>query len=149
MGDKNGQQRKISKLKEEEYQKYFGVKKEIFEKMLEVLNDEYAEKHKKGGRPSVLSVLDKLVVMLQYYREYRTMDNIAFDYNTNKSTIYYAITWAEETLIKNDTFHLPSRKKLLEDKTIENVVVDATEIETERPQKNKRSTIRVRKKGTR
>ena len=91
---------KISKLKEEEYQKYFGVKKEIFEKMLEVLNDEYAEKHKKGGRPSVLSVLDKLVVMLQYYREYRTMDNIAFDYNTNKSTVYYAITWAEETLVK-------------------------------------------------
>jgi predicted DNA-binding protein YlxM (UPF0122 family) len=142
-------EQKISKLKEEEYQKYFGVKKEVFEKMLEVLNDEYAKKHKKGGRPSVLSVLDKLVVMLQYYREYRTMDNIAFDYNTNKSTIYYAITWAEETLIKNDTFHLPSRKKLLEDKTIENVVVDATEIETERPQKNKRSTIRVRKKGTR
>ena len=142
-------EQKISKLKEEEYQKYFGVKKEVFEKMLEVLNDEYAKKHKKGGRPSVLSVLDKLVVMLQYYREYRTMDNIAFDYNTNKSTIYYAITWAEETLIKNDTFHFPSRKKLLEDKTIENVVVDATEIETERPQKNKRSTIRVRKKGTR
>ena len=140
---------KISKLKEEEYQKYFGVKKEIFEKMLEVLNDEYAEKHKKGGRPSVLSVLDKLVVMLQYYREYRSMDNIAFDYNTNKSTVYYAITWAEETLVKNDKFHLPSRKKLLEDKTIENVVVDATEIEIERPQKNKRSTIRARKKGTR
>ena len=40
-------------------------------------------------------------------------------------------------------------KKLLEDKTIENVVVDATEIEIERPQKNKRSTIRARKKGTR
>ena len=140
---------RISKLKEEEYQKYFGVKKEIFEKMLEVLNDEYAEKHKKGGRPSVLSVLDKLVIMLQYYREYRSMDNIAFDYKTNKSTVYYAITWAEETLVKNDTFHLPSRKKLLEDKTIENVVVDATEIEIERPQKNKRSTIRARKKGTR
>lgn len=140
---------RISKLKEEEYQKYFGVKKEIFEKMLEVLNDEYAEKHKKGGRPSVLSVLDKLVIMLQYYREYRSMDNIAFDYKTNKSTVYYAITWAEETLVKNDTFHLPSRKKLLEDKTIENVVVDAAEIEIERPQKNKRSTIRARKKGTR
>lgn len=117
--------------------------------MLEVLNDEYAEKHKKGGRPSVLSVLDKLVVMLQYYREYRSMDNIAFDYYTNKSTVYYAITWAEETLVKNDKFHLPSRKKLLEDKTIENVVVDATEIEIERPPKNKRSTIRERKKGTR
>ena len=78
-----------------------------------------------------------------------TGNDIAFDYNTNKSTVYYAITWAEETLVKNDKFHLPSMKKLLEDKTIENVVVDATEIEIERPQKNKRSTIRARKKGTR
>lgn len=94
----------------------------------------------------VLSVLDKLVIMLQYYREYRTMDNIAFDYQTNKSTIYYAIKWAEDTLIKNKAFHLPSRKKLLEDTSIEIIVVDATEVEIERPQKNRKNIIRERKK---
>ncbi len=96
-------------------------------------------------RASVLSVLDKLIIMLQYYCEYRTMDNIAFDYGTNKSTVYYAIKWAEETLIKNKTFHLPSRKKLLEDTSIEIIVVDATEVEIERPQKNRKNTIRERK----
>jgi len=86
--------------------------------------------------------------MLQYYREYRTMDNIAFDYETNKSTIYYAITWTEKTLIKEKMFHLPSRKKLFEDKSIETVAVDVTEIEIERPQKNKKNTIQARKKDT-
>ncbi|MDE5765452.1 MAG: transposase family protein, partial [Ruminococcus sp.] len=112
-------QKRIKKLKEKDYQRYFGVNKRTFDKMLEVLEEADRYKHRKGGRPSVLSVLDKLVIMLQYYREYRTMDNIAFDYGTNKSTVYYAIKWAEETLIKNKTFHLPSGKKLLEDTSIE------------------------------
>ena len=95
-----------------------------------------------------MSVLDKLVIMLQYYREYRTMENIAFEYGTNKSTVYYAIKWAEETLIKDKEFHLTSRKKLPEDTSIEIIVVDATEVEIERPQKNRKNTIQGRKKGT-
>lgn len=74
------------------------------------------------------------------------MDNIAFDYQTNESTVYYAIKWAEDTLIKNKTFHLPSRKKLLEDTSIEIIVVDATEVEIERPQKNRKNIILERKK---
>ena len=139
---------RIGKLKEKDYQRYFGVNKVIFEKMLEILNEEYEKKHIKGGRPSVLSILDKLVIMLQYYREYRTMDNIAFDYNTNKSTICDAIHWAESVLIKNENFHLPSKKKLKEDKTIEVIVVDATEIEIERPQKNKDNTTQEKRKNT-
>ena len=139
-------QKRIENLKEKDYQKYFGVNKATFDKMFEILEDADRYKHRKGGRPSVLSVLYKLVIMLQYYREYRTMENIAFDYQTNKSTVYYAIKWAEDTLIKNKTFHLPSRKKLLEDTSIEIIVVDATEVEIERPQKNRKNTIQERKK---
>ena len=138
-------QKRLEKLKEKDYQKYFGVNKKTFDRMLGILEEADRHKHRKGGRPSVLSVLDKLVIMLQYYREYRTMDNIAFDYGTNKSTVYYAIKRAEETLIKNKTFHLPSRKKLLEDTSIEIIVVDATKVEIERPQKNRKSTIQERK----
>ena len=139
-------QKRLKRLKDKDYQKYFGVNKATFDKMLEILEEADRYKRIKGGRPSVLSVLDKLVIMLQYYREYRTMDNIAFDYQTNKSTVYYAIKWAEDTLIKNKAFHLPSRKKLLEDTSIEIIVVDATEVEIERPQKNRKNIIRERKK---
>ena len=140
-------QKRLKKLKEKDYQKYFGVNKRTFEKMLEILEDADRYKRRKGGRPSVLSVPDKLIIMLQYYREYHMMDNIAFDYGTNKSTVYYTIKWAEETLIKNKTFHLPSRKKLLEDTAIEIIVVDATEVEIERPQKNRKNTVHKRKEG--
>ena len=116
--------------------------------MLKVLNAEYEKGHRKGGRPSVLSVLDKLIIMLEYYREYRTMEHIAFDYDTNKSTVCDAIHWAESVLIKSEKFHLPSKKRLVEDTSVEIIVVDTTEIEIERPQKNRKNTIQVRKKDT-
>lgn len=140
-------EKRLKKLKKEYYQKYFGVNKATFDKMLEILEAEDRYKRRKGGRPSVLSVLNKLVIMLQYYREYRTMENIAFDYGTNKSTIYYAIKWVEETLIKDKAFHLPSRKKLLEDTSIEIIVFDATEVEIERLQKTEKILFGEEKKA--
>ena len=51
-------------------------------------------------------------------------------------------------LIKSEKFHLPSKKRLIEDTSVEIIVVDTTEIEIERPQKNRKNTIRVRKKDT-
>ena len=147
MGDERmDNEKRIKSLKEKDYQKYFGVTRATFDKMLEILEDADRYKRRNGGRPSVLSVLDKLVIMLQYYREYRTMDNIAFDYGTNKSTVYYAIKWSEETLIKDKTFHLPSRKKMLEDTSIKVIVADATECEIERPQKTEKLLFRQEKK---
>ncbi|MBD5142968.1 MAG: transposase family protein [Ruminococcus sp.] len=141
-------EKRIAKLKEKDYQKYFGVTKETFAIMYKILDEKYQEEHKWGGRPSVLSVLDKLVIFLQYYREYRTMEHIAFDYNTNKSTVCDAIHWAEETLIKNTVFHLPSRKKVINGKPIKEAAVDVTETEIECPKKNKRNTTQARKEGT-
>ena len=86
--------------------------------------------------------------MLGYYREYRTMENIAFDYSVSKSTICESIKWVENTLIKSGNFNLPSKRELVNNTTIEVVLVDATEIEIERPQKNSVNTTQVRKRNT-
>ena len=140
---------RIAKLKENEYRKIFGVTKPIFEQLLEILEKAFQEEHRRGGHPPKLSVLDKLVIMLCYYREYRTMESIAFDYGVSKSTVYESIRWAEESLMKSNKFSLPSKKALIEDLDIEVVFVDATECEIERPQKNKSVTTPGRKKDTR
>ena len=76
---------RISKLKDSEYQALFGVQKPTFEAMLAILEQAFELLHKQGGRPPRLSVLDKLIVTLGYYREYRTMHHIGFDYNVSKS----------------------------------------------------------------
>ena len=139
---------KIGKLQEEEYQEIFGVKKMTFDVMLEILEENYMERHKEGGRPPTLSVLDKLVIMLQYYREYRAMQHIAFDYGVSKSTICDSIAWVEQTLIRSGRFRLPSKRELTKpDCKLEVVIVDATECEIERPEKNKKSTIPGKRKG--
>ena len=146
---KMNNQERIAHLKAKDYQKYLGVKKDTFDVMLQILEKDYQRKHKMGGRPPKLSVLDKLMIMLQYYREYRAMDNIAFDYGVSKSTISDAIKWVEETLVKDGTFRLPSKRKLLEGASIEVVLVDATECEIERPQKNSVDITPARKRNIR
>lgn len=139
---------KIGKMQEKEYQEIFGVKKPTFEVMLEVLEENYLERHKKGGRPPTLSVLDKLIIMLQYYREYRAMQHIGFDYGVSKSTISDSIAWVEQTLIKSGRFRLPSKRELTRsDCQLEAVIVDVTECEIERPEKNRKNTIPEKRKG--
>jgi predicted DNA-binding protein YlxM (UPF0122 family) len=119
---------RIEKLKEEEYQELFGIRKPAFEAILAILE--------RGGRPSRLSVLDKLVVTLGYYHDYRTMKNIAFDYDVSKSRISDAVKWVEDTLIADGRFALPSKRELAKaDTQIVIAIVDATEQEIERPKK--------------
>jgi len=139
---------KIEKLKPEDYQGLFGVTKEVFDEMLKILEQEYARNHKKGGRPPKLTVLDRLMIMLQYYREYRTLRHIAADYGVHVSRIYDALKWTEETLIKDKRFHIRSRKELRDNSELETVLLDATECEIERPKKNKKSTTQERKRNT-
>ena len=134
-------------MRENEDQKIFGVKKATFDAMLKILEEKYQERHKKGGKPPTLSVLDKLIIMLQYYREYRSMQHIAFDYGVSKSTICDSIAWVEQTLIKSGMFRLPSKRKLIQPNCdLEVVVIDATECEIERPEKNRKNITPEKRK---
>ena len=133
---------RIGKLKETSYLELFGVRKPTFDKMLTILTSAYKELHIQGGRPSRLSVLDKLVITLGYYHDYRTMQNIAFDYDVSKSRVSDAVKWVENTLIRDGSFALPSKRELVKSDTeIVITIVDATECETERPKKNRENRI--------
>ena len=139
---------RLKKLKDNEYQEIFGIKKITFENMLEILNKAYAKLHVRGGANGKISVLDKLVITLGYYREYRAMKNIAFDYGIVKSTVCDSIKWVENELIKDGTFSLPSKKKLVEEMPeIESVLIDVTEVPIERPKKNKKNGIQGKRKN--
>jgi len=141
---------RIANLAEEKYLVLFGVRKPTFEKMLAILDNAYKEMRKKGGRERKLSVLDMLVIMLGYYHDYRTMENIAFDYGVHKQRICEAIAWVEQVLIHDGTFALPSKRELAKDDSlIEILIIDSTECETERPKKNNISHTPARKRSTR
>jgi hypothetical protein len=140
---------RITNLPESQYKELLGVDKPTFDKMYSIVLTAYAELHKQGGKPPTLTVLDKLVITLGYWREYRTYRNIAFDYGVGKSAIGKSIIWVEDTLIKDGVFSLPSKREMQrKDNIVCVAVVDVTEQEIERPQKNSVNGIPVRKSGT-
>jgi hypothetical protein len=140
---------RLSKTKESDYFSLFGVRKPTFEKMLRILEGAFKQLHARGGSTPRLSVLDKLVVTLGYYHDYRTMQNIAFDYDVSKSRVSDAVKWVEQTLLRDGTFSLPSKRVLAKaDSPVAIAVVDVTECETQRPTKNNAARIPARKSGT-
>lgn len=119
--------------------------------MLEFLEETYRQEHLRGGHLPKLSVLNKLIIMFGYYREYRTIENIeniALDYGVSKNTMCESIKLVENTLIKCGDFNLSSKRALINNIAIEVVLIDATECEIERPQKNSINTIPTRKRNT-
>jgi hypothetical protein len=141
---------RIKGLQDNEYKMLLGIDKRTFEKMFEILSKEYTKLHEKGGKPPKLSVLDKLVITLGYWREYRAYRNIAFDYGVGKSAIGNAIIWVENTLIKDKAFSLPSKRAMQrKDNTTCVAAIDVTEQEIERPKKDSGNGIRERKSAIR
>ncbi len=88
------------------------------------------------------------MLTLKYHRYYITQKALAFEFGVGEATVCDTIRWVEGTLIKDGTFSLPGKKALLEDDSIEVVLVDVTECPIERPQKNIESTIPAKRKGT-
>ena len=128
------------------------MKKQTFEKAIEILNAKYTEEHsknaRKSGRKPKLCMEDKLLATLEYLREYRTMAHIAASYGIAESNIHTTIRWVESTLIKDGTFSLPGKKALLGNADNYDVIlIDAAENPIERPQKNSVDSIPARKRN--
>ena len=142
-------EKRILNLTEEKYQVIFGIRKPTFDEMLGILNNAYKEMRKKGGRERKFSVLDMLVITLGYYHDYRTMENLGFDYGVHKQRISEAVEWVEQTLIKDGTFSLPSKRELIkENSSVSIAIIDVTECETERPKYKQKDSYSGKKNGT-
>lgn len=117
------------------FKRLTGVKKQTFKVMTNILNLQYQADHKYGGKPSNRTIEEKLLMTLEYWREYRTYFHIANSYNYSESQTYKTIKWIENTLIKSGVFNIPGKKKLhtLDKESV--VLIDVTESPIERPQK--------------
>ena len=128
----------IKGLEEEKFRRLTGVKRATFEKMIGILSEADKKKKAKGGRKSKLTLEDRLLMALEYIREYRTYFHVSQSYGVSESTCYETLKWIENTLIKHPDFALPGRKALLKsDMEYELVLIDATETPIERPKKDK------------
>ena len=143
--------RKVNRLNDTDFKRVVGVKRETFKEMVKVVRKHYRENKSKGGRVKALGANDETLMMLEYYREYRTFKHLGVDYEVSESTAHYIVTKIEKVLIVEPQFHLDKLKHVepSEDtNTVEVVVVDVTESQCERPKKSKNITIQEKRKST-
>jgi hypothetical protein len=133
----------------EMFKRLTGVKPTTFIEMtLFIINYKQAHcKDSKRGRPSKLSIEDQLLMLLMYYREYRTFLHISKSYGISEMHCWRIITTTEKILLQSPSFHLPGKKALHNsDNNFEVIVVDVSEHPVERPQKNS-NTITLAKRN--
>ncbi len=140
----------LKRLSVEDFRRLTGVKPKTFGVMAGILALEEAKKRGRKGRKPKLCVEDRLLMALEYWREYRTYFHIAASWGVSESTCWEAVRWVEGTLIRHKAFHVPGKKALLKsDVAFEVVLVDATETPCERPKKNSGASIPEKRNATR
>lgn len=140
---------KYTQIKDEladNFRRLTGIKRSTFDAMIMILQETEQRRKAQGGKPNKLSLEDRLLMTLEYLREYRTYFHISRSYGISESACYRNIRWVEDTLIKSRQFSLPWKKALLKsDVEYEVVLVDASESPIQRPKKNKGATIQVKR----
>jgi hypothetical protein len=143
----------VKNLSEEQFKRLVGVKPATFEKMVSEakrISKIEAKKivGKKRGPKEKLNWYDKTLMMLMYYREYRTFAHVGSSYNISESQCWRIVTTLEQWLIKSKLFHVPGRRKLTQsDLAWEVTIVDVSEHPIERPKKNRGGIIQEKRKN--
>ena len=130
------------RLSDKDFKQIIGVEKATFDAMVTILKEAYASNPKKwrGGRKKKLTMENQLLMTLKYLCQYVTQKELGFEFEVEEATVCDTIRQVEDTLIKDGSFSLPSKKVVL---------VDVTECPVERPQKNKENGTPAKRNGTR
>jgi len=139
--------KQVNKLKDAQFRRKTGVKRNTFNKMVEIVRKSEEQRKKLLGRPLKLSYEDQVLMALEYLREYRTYFSLGQIYNLSEANTYKICRKVEDILIKSKEFKLPNRRDVFEDPNLEVIVVDAVESQIERPKKNKENTTPERKRS--
>ncbi|NJM27523.1 MAG: hypothetical protein HC856_03410 [Pseudanabaena sp. RU_4_16] len=132
------QYKQTQELSDRQFKRLVGVKRETFDEMVKVARQQ-AHPKKKQGCPTKLSLEDRVLVSLQYWREYRTYFHMAQDWGVSESTICRIVHHVETTLIRSGKFRLAGKNSLLRGfERPETVVLDVMESPIERPQQGQK-----------
>ncbi|UZQ30240.1 MAG: transposase family protein [Spiroplasma phoeniceum] len=102
---------KFNFINDKELLRLTGAKKATFNKMLNILQVAEIEKFKKDGKNNKLSLENRLLTTLSYWREYRAYFHISKSFDISESSFYRNIKWIEDILIKHSYFQQIAGKK--------------------------------------
>ena len=136
------------------FRRLTGVKPVVFEQMREAaLAGEASSTHPAGGgrrgpKPK-LGLEDRLLMLLMYYREYRTFAHLGASFGVSEAQSWRIVTALETRLLADGRFHLPRKQSLRSDTHWQGVVIDVGECACERPKKSSAPATRARRSATR
>jgi hypothetical protein len=135
------------------FKRLVGVERETFDIMVaELKRLKPPSKHKvpgkkRGPKPKLIAA-EEVLMVLMYYREYRTFFHLGSEFGLSEVQCWRVVTATEKLLIKSPLFHLPGKKTLLtSDTEWEVVLVDVAESAIERPKKSNVSIIPEKRKN--
>lgn len=126
-------------LSADEFKRRFGIQHETFKEMVKALKPEWRATSKPGTKPK-LDLEDRVLVALEYWREYRTYFHIGSSWGISESTVCRIVHWVEDRLIRLRRFRLPGKRQLVRGFGTPTVVlIDVTETPIERPKRRQRA----------
>lgn len=116
--------------------------------MVIILQEAEKEQKIKSGKLPKLCMEDRLLLTLEYLREYRTYFHVANNYGLHETTALRIIRWIENVLVRSKDFALLDRKALHKsDMEYEVILVDAAESPCERPKKRVHKKKRLKNRN--
>ena len=89
---------KLNKLNDTQFRRKTGVKRNSFNKMVEIVRETEEKRKKILGRPLKLSYEDQVLMALEYLREYRTYFSLAQIYDLSEANCYKICRKVEDIL---------------------------------------------------
>jgi len=133
-------------LSPKHFKRRFGVQPQTFKQIVNTLKPLWRPTPQPGAKPKLV-LEDRVLVALEYWREYRTYFHIASSWGVSESTVCRIVRWVEDSLMQSGRFRLPGKKQLLQGfGRPEVVVVDVTETPIERPKRRQRRFYSGKKK---
>ena len=129
---------RAKQLTSKKFKRLTGVSRQTFQLMVSLVKADEKNKNK-PGRPPKLIIEDQVLMVIQYWREYRTYYHIGLDWGLSESAVCRRVYQIENILIRSRKFSLPGKKELWKMSSEEDLVVmDVMESPIERPQKGQK-----------
>jgi len=146
----------VLKKRPSTFRRLTGLTVEKFDELLQNLTLLYNEAEEKrlykpnrqrakgAGRKQRLSLEDKLLMLLMYYRLYTTHEFLGFIFNFDDSNVGRQINYIQPLLAK--IFRIPTRRIKLSEEQLLEIFVDATEQQIQRPKRKQKKYYSGKKK---
>ena len=96
-------------LSPESFKRRFGIHQTTLKQMVKALRPQWRPAPKPGAKPK-LELEDRVLVALEYWREYRTYFHIGSRWGISESSVCRIVHWVEAHLMRSGRFRLPGKK---------------------------------------